>query len=110
MGSGTYLLLTEPEPQDEQRLRKAVRNERSFHPRGDDTADSKASGAQMRLFRRFFLEIHGPFGVTRLRTSSSKPKESRSWVLTTNAERRHRVDKKLLDRTCWVFEYLPIMP
>ena len=37
------------EPQDEQGLRKAVRSERSVHPRGDDTSDGEASGAQMRL-------------------------------------------------------------
>src|SRR5829696_2704366 len=53
MGSGAHLLVVGAEPQDEQRLRKAVRNERSVHPRGDDTSDGEASGTQMRLFRRF---------------------------------------------------------
>src|SRR5215203_7286537 len=53
MGCGEHLLVVGAEPQDEQRLRKVVRNERSVQPRGDDTADGEASGAQMRLFRRF---------------------------------------------------------
>src|SRR5918993_5379121 len=57
MGSGAHLLVVGAEQQDEQRLRKAVRNERSVHLRGDDTAGGEASGTQMRLFRRFLKNV-----------------------------------------------------
>src|SRR5918994_7046469 len=53
MGCGAHLLVVGAEQKDEQRLRKAVRDERSVHPGGDDTADGEAPGTQMRLFRRF---------------------------------------------------------
>src|SRR5918994_2230170 len=53
MGCGAHLLVVGAEQKDEQRLRKAVRNERSVHLRGDDTSDGEAPGAQMSLFRQF---------------------------------------------------------
>src|SRR5215210_549375 len=56
MGSGGHLLVVGAEPQDEQRLRKAVRNERSVHPRGDDTSDGEALSSLMRLFGQFLYE------------------------------------------------------
>jgi hypothetical protein len=34
-----------------------VRNERSVHPRGDDTSDGEAYGAQMRLFRQCLYSL-----------------------------------------------------
>src|SRR5215213_5222658 len=57
MGCGAHLLVVGAEQNDEQRLRKAMRNERSVHPRGDDTSDGEASGTQMSLFRRLLKNV-----------------------------------------------------
>ena len=41
------------ESQDEQGLRKAVRNERSVHPRGDDTSDGEALSSCLGFIKQF---------------------------------------------------------
>jgi len=61
------LFLIGAESQDESRLREVVENDRSVHPRGDDTADGQALRVQVRLFRQYpyslFSETQGVEGA-----------------------------------------------
>ena len=53
---GADLLLAISEQEDEQRLREAGGERRSFHLRGDESPYGEAFGPQMRLFRQFHTE------------------------------------------------------
>jgi hypothetical protein len=53
MGGGEDVLVARAEPQAEQGLREADRNERSVRLGGYDAPDGETIGPLMRLFRRF---------------------------------------------------------
>ena len=53
MGGGADDFVDMSEPEDEQGLRKAVRDGRGVHVRGDDAPYGEAVGPLVRLFRQF---------------------------------------------------------
>src|SRR5215217_3170414 len=55
VGGGTHVFLDGPEQEDEQGLRKANRDQRGFHLRGNEPFDGKEIGSLMRLFGRFLI-------------------------------------------------------
>ena len=64
VGRRAHLLVTFPEPQDEQGLREVVRHWGGVHLRGgDESFDGEALGSLMGLFRQFRI-LHSPkFGT-----------------------------------------------
>ena len=50
---GAYLFVDRAEPQNEQGLREAVRNERGVHLGGYEPPDGEALGTRLRVFRQF---------------------------------------------------------
>ena len=53
LGRGAHLRLVGTEQEDEQRLREAAAERRSFHLRGHESPDGEEIGSLVRLFRQF---------------------------------------------------------
>ena len=57
MDRGAHLRLVGTEQEDEQRLREAAAERRSFHLRGHESPDGEEIGSLVRVFRQFLETV-----------------------------------------------------
>ena len=82
MDSGAHLRLALSEQEDEQRLREAAGERRSFHLRGDESLDGEEIGSLMRVFRQFLARSSTKFAApSNPRATTIRPEIDYIWVM-----------------------------